>query len=62
MKDETLEKKKPCECAQAKADFVKAVSPIKEGTLKEVQCKECSKIFLTNFETECCYDCRRKQQ
>jgi uncharacterized OB-fold protein len=41
-------------------DALKAVQPIKEGMLKEVRCKGCGKTFLTNFETEYCYDCRKK--
>ncbi|MEM3726329.1 MAG: hypothetical protein QXK98_05645 [Candidatus Bathyarchaeia archaeon] len=62
MTEKELEKKQPCACAQAATDILKSVSPIKEGMLKEVKCKGCGKTFLTNFETEYCYDCRRKQQ
>ncbi|MBS7616399.1 hypothetical protein KEJ45_04300 [Candidatus Bathyarchaeota archaeon] len=59
---EDLEKRQQCSCAQAAADLLKSVSPVKEGMLQEVKCKRCGKIFLTNFDTEYCYDCRRKQQ
>jgi len=57
-----LEKKQPCLCAQEAADLLKAVPPIKAGMLKEIKCRGCGKTFLTNFETEYCYDCRKKQR
>jgi uncharacterized OB-fold protein len=60
MTTKDLESKQPCACTQAATDFLKMVSPIKEGMLKEVRCKGCGKTFLTNFETEYCYDCRKK--
>jgi len=60
--EKPLEKKKPCSCAQEATDLLKAVQPIKEGMLKEVQCKGCSKTSLTNFKTEYCYDCRKNMQ
>jgi hypothetical protein len=61
MTDEKdLEKKKPCQCTQKAVDLLKALSPIKEGVLKEVKCKGCGKNFLTNFDTEYCYDCRKR--
>jgi hypothetical protein len=60
MTDENdLEKKQPCPCVQEAKDLLKAISPIKGGMLKEVKCKGCGKTFLTNFETEYCYDCRK---
>ncbi|MEM3549805.1 MAG: hypothetical protein QXN87_02895 [Candidatus Bathyarchaeia archaeon] len=62
MAAKDLENKQPCACIQAATDLLKSVSPIKEGMLKEVKCKSCGKTFLTNFETEHCYDCRRKDQ
>lgn len=62
MKSEKLEKKSSCACTQAAVDVLKSVSPIKEGMLKEVKCKECGKTFLANFETEYCFDCRRKSE
>jgi len=57
--DKALEKKQPCQCAQEATDLLKVIQPIKEGMLKEVRCKDCGKTFLTNFETEYCYDCRK---
>ncbi|MGC8939284.1 MAG: hypothetical protein ACP5IM_01875 [Candidatus Bathyarchaeia archaeon] len=60
--EKKTETNSPCSCTQAAADLLKSVSPIKEGMLKEVKCKGCGKIFLTNFETEYCFDCRRKSQ
>ncbi|MEM3459236.1 MAG: hypothetical protein QXN36_01420 [Candidatus Bathyarchaeia archaeon] len=62
MKGEKTEKKSSCACTQAAVDVLKSVSPIKEGMLKEVKCKECGKTFLANFETEYCFDCRRKSE
>ncbi|MEM3536831.1 MAG: hypothetical protein QXF44_03570 [Candidatus Bathyarchaeia archaeon] len=62
MKENEKESKPPCSCTQAAADLLKSVSPVKEGILKEVKCKGCGKVFLTNFETEYCYDCRRKSE
>ncbi|MEM3698166.1 MAG: hypothetical protein QXQ94_11875 [Candidatus Bathyarchaeia archaeon] len=62
MKGNEQEKKPPCSCTQTTIDLLKSVSPIKEGMLKEVKCKSCGKTFLTNFETEYCFDCRRKLQ
>jgi len=62
MNEKDLGNKQPCTCTQAATDLLRAVSPIKEGMLKEVKCKDCGKTFLTNFDTEYCYDCRRKQQ
>ena len=49
-----------CSCTQAAADMLKGVSPVKDGMLREVKCKSCGKIFLTNFDTDYCFDCRRK--
>ncbi|MEM2911560.1 MAG: hypothetical protein QW146_03545 [Candidatus Bathyarchaeia archaeon] len=62
MATKDLENKQLCACTQAATDLLKIVSPIKEGMLKEVKCKGCGKTFLTNFDTEYCYNCRRKQQ
>ncbi|MGQ9539434.1 MAG: hypothetical protein ACUVTE_07685, partial [Candidatus Bathycorpusculaceae bacterium] len=60
--EKPLKKKQPCPCAQEAIDVLKAVSPIKEGMLKEVKCKNCGKTFLTNFDTEYCFDCRQKMK
>jgi hypothetical protein len=60
MNEKDLGNKQPCTCTQVVTDLLKAVSPIKEGTLKEVKCKGCGKTFLTNFDTKYCYECRRK--
>jgi hypothetical protein len=60
--EKDLEKKQPCPCVQEAVNILKVVSPIKEGMLKEVKCRGCGKTFLTNFETEYCYDCRKKQR
>jgi uncharacterized OB-fold protein len=49
-----------CSCAQAAVDLLRGMSPVKEGMLREVKCKNCGKTFLTNFETEYCFDCGRK--
>jgi hypothetical protein len=57
-----LEKKQSCLCTQETTDILKAISPIKEGMLKEVKCKGCGKTFLTNFETEYCFDCRKSRK
>ncbi|MEM0057956.1 MAG: hypothetical protein QXG58_03775 [Candidatus Bathyarchaeia archaeon] len=54
--------KSPCPCAQEAVDALRTVQPIKEGMLKEVQCKGCGKTFLTNFDTEYCYDCRKSMK
>ncbi|MEM3622852.1 MAG: hypothetical protein QXR76_03660 [Candidatus Bathyarchaeia archaeon] len=62
MKENEQKNKPPCSCMQTATDLLKSVSPIKEGMLKEVKCKGCGKTFLTNFETELCFDCRRKLQ
>ncbi|MGB9854337.1 MAG: hypothetical protein ACPLRY_05990 [Candidatus Bathyarchaeales archaeon] len=62
MTTKDLENKQPCACTQTATDLLKTVSPIKEGMLQEVKCKGCGKTFLTNFDTEYCYDCRKKQQ
>ncbi|MBS7621257.1 hypothetical protein KEJ32_04005 [Candidatus Bathyarchaeota archaeon] len=62
MNEKETETNSPCPCTQATVDLLKSVSPIKEGMLKEVKCKECGKTFLTNFETEYCFDCRIKSK
>jgi uncharacterized OB-fold protein len=62
VKDKKTETNSSCSCSQAAIDLLKSVSPIKERMLKEVKCKGCGKTFLTNFETEYCFDCRRKTQ
>jgi uncharacterized OB-fold protein len=54
------EAKNPCSCSQAAIDLLRSTSPIKEGMLKEAKCKKCGKIFLTNFDTQYCFDCRRQ--
>jgi hypothetical protein len=61
-KDKKTETNSSCSCSQAAIDLLKSVSPIKERMLKEVKCKGCGKTFLTNFETEYCFDCRRKRK
>ncbi|MEM2538017.1 MAG: permease [Candidatus Methanomethylicia archaeon] len=48
--------KRPYPCAQEAAESLKAVQPVKDNMFKEVRCKDCVKTFLTNFETEYCYD------
>jgi uncharacterized OB-fold protein len=60
--NKALEKKQPCPCTQEATDLLKVIQPIKEGMLKEVRCKGCGKTFLTNFETEYCYDCRKRMK
>ncbi|MEM3566244.1 MAG: hypothetical protein QXK18_05170 [Candidatus Bathyarchaeia archaeon] len=63
MTDEKgIERKQFCPCAQEAVESLKAVPPIKEGMLKEVRCKGCGKTFLTNFDTEYCYDCRKNMK
>jgi uncharacterized OB-fold protein len=54
------ETKNPCTCSQAAIDLLRVTSPIKEGMLRETKCKKCGKTFLTNFDTEYCFDCKRK--
>jgi len=55
-----VEAKSSCPCNQAAIDMLRATSPIKDGTLKEVKCKRCGKIFHANFDTEYCFDCGRE--
>ncbi|MEM2280782.1 MAG: hypothetical protein QXZ68_02165 [Candidatus Bathyarchaeia archaeon] len=54
--------KRQCPCAQEAVNTLKTIQPIKEGVLKEVRCKGCGKTFLTNFDTEYCYDCRKSMK
>jgi uncharacterized OB-fold protein len=54
------EAKNPCACSQTAIDLLRATSLIKEKMLRETKCKKCGKTFLTNFDTEYCFDCRRK--
>jgi len=54
------ETKNPCPCSQAAIDLLRSTSPIKEGMLREAQCKKCGKAFLTNFATDYCFDCRKR--
>ncbi|NWG11290.1 hypothetical protein HXY33_06050 [Candidatus Bathyarchaeota archaeon] len=48
--------KPSCSCNQPTIEMLRAVTPIKDGMLKEVKCKKCGKSFLTNFDTEYCFD------
>jgi uncharacterized OB-fold protein len=60
--DKKTETNSSYSCSQAAIDLLESVSPIKEGMLKEVKCKGCGKTFLTNFDTEYCYNCRKNQK
>jgi uncharacterized OB-fold protein len=59
-KQEKETEEKPCSCTQAAVDLLKGVSPLKDGMLREVKCKSCGKTFLTNFDTDYCFDCTRE--
>lgn len=59
-KQEKKAESKACSCMQAAVDLLKGVSPIKDEMLREVKCKSCGKTFLTNFDTDYCFDCRRE--
>lgn len=59
-KQEEEAEAKTCSCTHAAVDLLRGMSLVKGGMLTEAKCKNCGKPFLTNFDTEYCFDCGRK--
>jgi len=54
--------KQGCSCGDPWKDLPPELRPKakKESTLHEVTCRGCGTVFLTNRETEYCFDCERQ--
>jgi hypothetical protein len=62
--NELSETTKGCACTQGLRDRFRAYTAQKDS-LKEVTCVACGKVFWTNAEIECCFDCnaiKKKRQ
>ena len=49
FKNKKNETDSPCACSQVARDILKAVSPIKDGMLKEVKCSDAAKLFASQY-------------
>jgi predicted Zn-ribbon and HTH transcriptional regulator len=51
-------KEATCDCLQRLSDTVRARSA--KSSLIRTTCKSCGKEFVTNVETDLCYDCKKR--
>lgn len=51
-----------CGCTQRFSDLLRAGRPAKASLLKKVTCPECKKVFWSNNEGICCFDCEKKKR